>query len=159
MMGYPFMTGIRGAGANVLLVVIGLLLLSGLLAPVRAGEAEKADGTHGEAPKPVEPMDAPGFLRVPALNVPVVKQNRMRGMLAVKLVLDIEAQDAMNEAAQLLPRLNAGYASALAKWSNGFQNPREPANVIAIKQQLQQVTNKVLDRNDVIVLLQHALLQ
>lgn len=157
--GALFMASIRGSGVNALLVMIGLLLASGMLWPLRAEETAEAQETHGDAAKPVESLAAPGFLRVPALNVPVVKQNQVRRMLAVKLVLDIEAQDAMDQAAQLLPRLNADYASALAKWSNRFQDPREPANVIAIKQQLQQVTNRVLARDDVIVLLQHALMQ
>jgi len=113
---------------------------------------------EGETEKPEGPV-APGYLAVPVLNISVVKQNRIRGVLVVNLVLDIEQQDAMDAANGLLPRLADGYASALAKWSNSFQSIREPANVIAIKNQLQQVTNQVLERDDVRVLLQNALLK
>ena len=118
-------------------------------------EEAAAEGAKEESEAPV----APGYLAVPVLNISVVKQNRVRGVLVVNLVLDIEQQDAMDAANGLLPRLADGYAGALAKWSNSFQSLREPANVVAIKNQLQQVTDQVLGRGDVRVLLQNALLK
>lgn len=145
------------AYARAFMASAALLMLVGAGGPACANEAAEAPESEGEAAK--EGPVAPGFFPVPDLNVLVVKQNRVRGVLAVKLVLDIEKQDAMDQAGALLPRLSADYSSALAKWSNTFQNLREPANVTSIKQQLQLVTNRVMGREDVSVLLQRVLLR
>lgn len=117
-----------------------------------AGLAEKAEKAAEKAAQQGM-LVAPGFLPVPILNISLIKQNRVRGAMVIELVLDIEKQNAMDAATKMMPRLNEGYASALAKWSNAFQGVYEPANVIAIKNQLQQVTNQVLGRDDALVLL------
>lgn len=141
-------------------MMIALTLTAGFASAAFSNESPPPQEGAAEAAKQEsEAPVAPGFLAVPALNISVVKQNRIRGVLAVNAVLDIARQDAMDVAIGLMPRLTGGYASALAKWSNIYQGVHEPANVVAIKNQLQQVTNQVLGRDDVQVLLQNALLK
>lgn len=70
------------------------------------------------------------------------------------MVLDVATVEAMGAINEKRTLLIAGYADSLGRWAAAFQDVRAPANVIAIKNQLQTVTNEVLGRTDAIVLLQ-----
>ncbi len=102
---------------------------------------------------------APGFMPMPSLNIPVLKNNRVTGNLMVDMVLDVASTETMQAVADNHIRLSAGYADALGKWAAAFQDAHAPANVIAIKNQLQNVTNEVIGRTDSTVLLQSVMLR
>lgn len=72
------------------------------------------------------------------------------------MVLDVATDEAMGTINEKRTLLIAGYADALGRWAAAFQEARAPVNVIAIKNQLQTVTNEVLGRTDAVVLLQGA---
>lgn len=114
---------------------------------------------HGEGGKVEELPAAPAFMTMPPLHIPVVKNNRIAGHLMVDMVLDVATDEAVLDVAENRILLSTGYTAALGKWARTFQDARAPANVIAIKGQLQNVTNEVLGRTDAIVLLQSAMLR
>lgn len=122
--------------------------------------AEGAAGAEGEGEKEKEPLPvAPDYMPLPMLNIPVLKKNRLQGNLMITMVLDVATDETMQAIDVNRTRLNAGYTETLSVWATKFQSPRAPANVIAIKHQLQTVTDTVLGRNDAIVLLQGAMLR
>ncbi len=123
--------------------------------PPESGDA-KAEGASAE---PEEMLTAPDIVRLAPLNIPMLKQNRIVGNLAIEVMIDISSQESMQEFYAKRSRLSAMYVDALGKWAATFQDARAPVNVIAIKNQLQNVTNAVLGRTDAIVLLQNAMLR
>ncbi len=100
-----------------------------------------------------------GPIKVPTLNIPVMKKMAIRGQMTVDLVLDIHNPELAPMIVELMPRLQADYAARLSRWSAFYQDVRAPANVIGIKRQLQDVTNTVLESSDAEVLLQGVMLQ
>jgi hypothetical protein len=120
-----------------------------------AGEAK--DG--GEKAEPEALLTAPDIVPMPSLNIPMLKGNRIAGTLSVEVMIDIATQERMDEFYAKRSRLAARYADALSKWASAFQDVRAPANVIAIKNQLQNVTNEVLGGTGATVLLQSAMLR
>lgn len=125
------------------------LLAAGLSSTTHAEPA--SHGGEGEA---IELLVAPDYLPIPSLNIPMLKKNRLTGSLRVDMVLDVATDEAMGAIDEKRTLLIAGYTDALGTWAAAFQDVRAPANVIAIKNQLQTVTNEVLGRTDAIVLLQ-----
>ncbi len=123
-----------------------------------ASAAHAVPAAQGEG-KPEDLLTAPDFVPMPLLNIPLLKNNRVAGRMSIEMVLDIASADGMRALSQNRTRLTAGYAQALSKWAAVFQDPRAPANVVAIKQQLQKVTDDVLGRTDAVVLLQSAMLR
>lgn len=116
-------------------------------------------GKEGEQGDAGELAEGPGFLHMPLLNIPVLKNNRVSGRLMVDMVLDAASAEAIQEIAKNRTLLSAGYTAALGAWAASFQDAYAPANVVAIKNQLQNVTNETLGRTDVVVLLQSAMLR
>ncbi|MSP43959.1 MAG: hypothetical protein EXR08_11470 [Alphaproteobacteria bacterium] len=76
----------------------------------------------------------------------------------IAMVLDVATDETMKAIDESRTRLTAAYTETLSIWAIKFQNPRAPANVIAIKHQLQEVTDTVLGRSDATVLLQGVML-
>lgn len=100
-----------------------------------------------------------GFIKVPTLNIPIMKKMAIRGQMTVDLVLDMQDPELAQTVTALMPRLQADYATRLSRWSAIYQDVRAPANVIGIKRQLQDVTNTLLDSSDAEVLLVGVMLQ
>ncbi len=96
---------------------------------------------------------------MPSLTIAMLKNNRIAGSLMVEVMIDIPTQESMTEFYANRSRLSAGYIETLGKWAAAFQDVRAPANVIAIKNQMQNVTNEVLGRTDATVLLQNVMLR
>lgn len=96
----------------------------------------------------------PGFQTMPAMNIPLLRNNRKAGSLLVVVILDIASGDAVKCVEDNQLQLASRYAEALTRWASVFQSPSEPANVFAIKNRLQEVTNEIMGRTDVTVLLQ-----
>ncbi len=101
---------------------------------------------------------APDYFPQPPLNIPVIKNNKKAGTIFLDFVLDVASDETMRAVAENRIKLSAGYVETLSKWAATFQDARTPANVIAIKNQMQTVTNEVLGRSDATVLLQSAML-
>lgn len=118
-----------------------------------AAEGDEA----GEGEKAALPV-APDYMPMPVLTIPVLKKNRAAGNLMISMVLDVASDETMLAIDEKRTLLTASYAETVGGWAAKFQNPRAPANVIAIKNQLQNVTDTVLGRNDAIVLLQGVML-
>ncbi|MCK9993068.1 MAG: hypothetical protein Dbin4_01588 [Alphaproteobacteria bacterium] len=134
------------------------------IAPVTAHASEVAAPEEGaeaepgaEAGEEVLPV-APDYMPMPVLNIPVLRQNRVAGRLMIEMVLDVASDETMRGIHENRSRLMAGYTETLGAWAAKFQEARGPAQVIAIKNQLQNVTNTVLARDDAIVLLQSAMM-
>lgn len=125
-----------------------------LLAATLPSTAHAESASHGGEGEGIELLVAPDYLPMPSLNIPMLKKNRLTGSLRVDMVLDVATDEAMGAINEKRTLLIAGYADALGRWAAAFQDVRAPANVIAIKNQLQTVTNEVLGRTDAIVLLQ-----
>jgi hypothetical protein len=122
-----------------------------------SAEPAAAGAEGGEGEKAALPA-APDYMPMPVLNIPVLKKNRAAGNLMISMVLDVASDETMKAIDEKRTLLTATYAETLGGWAATFQNPRAPANVIAIKNQLQQVTDTVLGRSDAIVLLQGVML-
>lgn len=114
---------------------------------------------QGEGGEAEELPVAPGYMPMPMLNIAVVKNGRVSGHLMVEMVLDAASDEVMQAIAGNRTLLSANYTKALGIWAAAFQDARAVANVIAIKNQLQNETDKVLGRTDAIVLLQSAMLR
>jgi hypothetical protein len=128
-----------------------LLLASGLSA-VKAEPSGHAGNATVKDMMPVEP----GFLSIPAMNIPVFRNHQKAGSLLVVVILDMTSGDAVQKVEANQLQLASRYAEALTRWASVFQSPSAPANVVAIKNRLQEVTNEVTGRTDVTVLLQKA---
>lgn len=96
----------------------------------------------------------PGFLSIPAMNIPVFRNHQKAGSLLVVVILDMTSGDAVQKVEANQLQLASRYAEALTRWASVFQSPSAPANVFAIKNRLQEVTHEVTGREDVTVLLQ-----
>ncbi len=115
-----------------------------------------AEAASDEAGEGTELPVAPDYFPMPSLNIPMLRKNRLTGSLRVDMVLDVATDEAMGTINEKRTLLIAGYADALGRWAAAFQEARAPVNGIAIKNQLQTVTNEVLGRTDAVVLLQGA---
>lgn len=143
-------------------LLLGALAITG--APVTAHASEAAAPEEGaeaepgaEAGEEVLPV-APDYMPMPVLNIPVLRQNRVAGRLMIEMVLDVASDETMRAIHENRTSLMAGYTGTLGAWAAKFQEARGPAQVIAIKNQLQNVTKTVLARDDAIVLLQSAMM-
>jgi len=125
-----------------------------LLVAILPSTAQAEPASHGGEGEGIELLVAPDYLPMPSLNIPMLRKNRLTGSLRVDMVLDVATDEAMGAINEKRTLLIAGYADALGRWAAAFQDVRAPANVIAIKNQLQTVTNEVLGGTDAIVLLQ-----
>lgn len=131
-----------------------------MLAPPVAALAESALDSDTQAQEEPQALPAaPAIMPVPPLNIALVQNNRITGNLMVDLMLDISSNEGIEKVSTSQTRLATGYVEALGKWAAAFQDISAPANVIAIKTQLQKVTNDVLGRTDAIVLLQSVMLR
>lgn len=131
-----------------------------MLAPPVAALAESALDSDTQAQEEPQVLPAaPAIMPVPPLNIALVQNNRIAGNLMVDLMLDISSNEGIEKVSTSQTRLATGYVEALGKWAAAFQDISAPANVIAIKNQLQKVTNDVLGRTDAIVLLQSVMLR
>ena len=122
-----------------------------------ASRAEPSGHAGNETVKDMMPVQ-PGFLAIPAMNIPVFRNHQKAASLLVAVILDIASGDAVKSVEDNQLQLASRYAEALTKWASVFQSPNTPANVFAIKNRLQEVTNEVMGRTDVTVLLQKATL-
>ncbi|HAM48849.1 MAG TPA: hypothetical protein DCO73_14040 [Alphaproteobacteria bacterium] len=118
-----------------------------------------ASGTQAALAEEAADAAAAGVIKVPTLNIPIMKKMAVRGQMTVDLVLDMRDPELAQAIVALMPRLQADYTSRLSRWSAIYQDVRAPANVIGIKRQLQDVTNTLLDSSDAEVLLQGVMLQ
>lgn len=141
----------RKSGLIAALIMLALLLTA--LPINRSALAEEGEET-GEGAVP-----EPGFIALPMLNIQVVKKLKLRGMLTIECVLDVQDAELATNVEHKLPRLQAEYNRILGKWAARYQDVRAPANIIAIKRELQAVTDRVLERSGAIVLLQHAMMR
>lgn len=145
----------RCAVTSVLLVSQTGTMFANSAPPPQSGDASAEEASV----EPGEMLTAPNIVPLPPLNIPMLKQNRIVGNLAIEVMIDIASQESMQEFYAKRSRLFAMYADTLGKWAAAFQDARAPANVIAIKNQLQNATNAVLGRTDTIVLLQSAMVR
>lgn len=133
-----------------------VFLISPVLAPAAQAKESVLDSETGEK----EPLPAaPAILPMPLLNIPVIRNSKIMGSLIIEIRLDVSSDEAMQALNLKQSQLSADYAETLGKWAASFQDPRGAANVIAIKNLLQKVTNEVLGSSDAIVLMQSALLR
>ena len=129
------------------------MLLAGACFPVSAAPESHGAGKSEEV---ILPLD---YLPVPPVNVPLFKNNKVAGSLRVDMVLNITDVAVMAHANKNRVRLSPAYADALTRWAAVFQDPSTPVNVIAIKNQLQNVTIKILGSDEAVVLLQTVMLR
>lgn len=146
---------------SALLVACQMVVAAAKSGPPPEGQATEAgeakDGGKNADPEALR--TAPDIVPMPSMNIPVFKGNRIAGTLSVELMIDIATQEHMVEFHANRSRLAAAYTDALGKWANAFQDVHAPANVIAIRNQLQNVTNEVLGGTGTTILLQGALLR
>lgn len=123
-----------------------------------SAQAEPA-GHNGNVNTEGKKAIPPGFITLPPVTIPLIRRNRVAGNLNLEIVLDATTGEAVTAATEKQSLLLAGYHTALSTWSVSFQDIKAPANVIAIKQQLQKVTDTVMGSTDAKVLLQSAMLR
>lgn len=141
--------------------IIGLCALGlalGLISEISRAVAEPS-GHNGNENMQEKKAVTPGFVTLPLLSIPLIRNNRVAGSLSVEIVLDAITGEAVTAATENQSLLIARYNEALGKWAASFQDVKAPANVIAIKQQLQKVTDNLLGNTDTKVLLQSAMLR
>ena len=138
----------RKSGLFAALIMVALILAA--LPINRSALAEEAEeGAPSES----------GFIALPMLNIQVAKKMKLRGLLTIECVLDVQDAELASDVEHKLPLLQDEYNRVIGKWASRYQDVRAPANVIAIKRQLQAATDRVLKRGGATVLLQHAMMR
>ena len=147
-----FQSTMSGRRLRQFLLGVALFILAVIFNAAAGTQAALAEEAAADAA-------ATGIIKVPTLNIPIMKKMAIRGQMTVDLVLDVQDPELAQVIVALMPRLQADYATRLSRWNAIYQDVRAPANVIGIKRQLQDVTNTLLDSSDAEVLLQGVMLQ
>lgn len=110
------------------------------------------------AAETVRPASDASYVIINAMNVSIIQNARVRGMLQIELGLDVPDDDLRETAIQLAPRLQDAYLIALRHYTtNQLQLYHVPdANLIG--DILQNVTTQVLGEEGAIVLLSQIML-
>lgn len=153
-----YKTGVKQFLASYALAVLMMTAAPSLALANTAPPEPPENAASGHAAKAGTEMVTPAIVEMPALHIVVLKKNQIAGNLIIEMMLDIPDPQSMAQFSANQSRLSAGYTEALGKWAATFQDARAPANVIAIKNQLQRVTDMVLGLTDAKVLLLNATL-
>ena len=121
-----------------LLALTALLMLG---API-------SEAAEAEAPETSEQ-----YIKVNPLNISIIKNSRVRGMLQVEINLNVEDNQLHDRALKLYPRLHDAYVLALRFYATNHIKMSHLPNVEQIAQVLQTVTNDVLKQQGAEVLL------
>ena len=110
------------------------------------------------AAETVRPASDASYVIINAMNVSIIQDARVRGMLQIELGLDVPDDELRETAIQLAPRLQDAYLIALRHYTtNQLQLYHVPdANLIG--DILQNVTTQVLGEEGAIVLLSQIML-
>jgi len=149
-------TGVKQFLASCALAVLMLAPLPRLALANSAPPEPSENAASGHAAKAETEMVTPAIVEMPALHIVMLKNNQIAGNLVIEMRLDIPSPQSMAQFNANQSRLSANYTATLGKWATTFQDARAPANVIAIKNQLQRVTDMVLGLTDTKVLLLNA---
>ena len=93
------------------------------------------------------------FIAIDAMNISIIKDLRVRGMLQVEIGLDVPDEDLRETALILYPRLQNAYVMALRYYTGNRLPLFTTPDVFQIATLLQQVTDEVLHRPGARVLL------
>jgi len=151
-----YKTGVKQILASCTLAVLMIAALPSK-APAKSAPPEPPENAAaGHAARADQELVTPAIVEMPALHIVMLKKNRVAGNLMIEMMLDIPSPQSMAQLNTYQSRLSASYTEALGKWAAAFQDAGAPANVIAIKNQLQRVTDMVLGSTEAKVLLLNA---
>ena len=116
------------------------------------------------APKPIEaaesvrPESDASYVIINPMNISIIQNARVRGMLQVELGLDIPDDELRATAIQLAPRLQDAYVIAMRHYTTNQLKLYQVPNANLIGDILQNVTTQVLGGDGAIVLLSQIML-
>ena len=111
-----------------------------------------------EAAETVRPASDASYVIINAMNVSIIQNARVRGMLQIELGLDVPDDDLRETAIQLAPRLQDAYLIALRHYTTNQLTLYKVPDANLIGDILQKVTTQVLGEEGAIVLLSQIML-
>jgi len=111
-----------------------------------------------QAAETVRPASDASYVIINAMNVSIIQNARVRGMLQIELGLDVPDDDLRETAIQLAPRLQDAYLIALRHYTTNQLKLYQVPDANLIGNILQNVTTQVLGEEGAIVLLSQIML-
>jgi len=111
-----------------------------------------------EAAETVRPASDASYVIINAMNVSIIQNSRVRGMLQIELGLDVADDDLRESAILLAPRLQDAYLIALRHYTTNQLKLYKVPDANLIGDILQNVTTQVLGEEGAIVLLSQIML-
>ncbi len=139
--------------SHVLESFVRLAVLLGLTALLVLG-TPSAMAAEAEAP---ETSDQ--YIKITPLNISIIQESRIRGILQVEINLDVPNETLHERALMLYPRLQDAYMLALRFYATNHLKVSHLPNVEQITHVLQTVTNDVLKQPGARVLLSQVMIQ
>ncbi len=114
---------------------------------------------HGQATEASRPQSAEAFIALDPLNISIIQNLRIRGLLQVEVGLDVPDSDLRSRTLALYPRLQDAYVQVLQFYAANRLDVRRVPDVNEIARVLQAVTDKVLQQKGAHLLLSQVMLQ
>ena len=111
-----------------------------------------------QAAETVRPESDASYVIVNAMNVSIIQNARVRGMLQIEIGLDVPDDDLRETAIQLAPRLQDAYVIALRHYTTNRLKLYQVPDANLIGNILQNVTTQVLGQKGAVVLLSQIML-